>query len=99
MLFVNQLFFSTIIKVSQLFVSVMIVKIYLPFLVEGCGNQVGESGGLHLTAFLQRVHIHLEFHPGVEGLRISGEAGDTHEAGFVDLEDSLEVAIDGHELG
>ena len=70
----------------------------LPSLVERRGHQVGEGGGLHVSALLQRVQVHLELHPRVERLCVRGQAGDTHEAALIDLEDSLEVAIDGHQL-
>ena len=34
----------------------------------------------------------------LQSLAVSGEAGDTHEASLIDLEYSLEVAVDGHQL-
>ncbi len=32
-------------------------------------------------------------------LHVGGETRDTHEAAVIDLEDTLEVGIDGHQLG
>jgi hypothetical protein len=32
-------------------------------------------------------------------LHVSGEPRDAHEAGIVDLEDSLKVGVNGHQLG
>ena len=70
----------------------------LPSLVERCGNQISKGASFHFTAFFQRVQVHLEFHPRIECLAVGSESGATHEAALVDLEDSLEVAVDCHEL-
>ena len=70
----------------------------LPSLIERCGAKVCKCAGFHLSAFFHRVQVHLELHPCVEGLAVGGQARDTHKAQIVDLEDSLEVAIDCHEL-
>ena len=32
-------------------------------------------------------------------MAVGGEAGDTHKTSLIDLENSLEVAVDGHQLG
>ena len=34
----------------------------------------------------------------LQGLNISSETGYTHEASIIDLEDPLEVGVDGHQL-
>ena len=90
-------FLSIVLIVNQKYARVH-RKSDLPSLVERCGNQISKGASFHFTAFLQRVQVHLEFHPRIECLAVGSESGDTHEAALVDLEDSLEVAVDCHEL-
>ena len=49
---------------SRLYVNQKI-SFFVPSLVEGCSNEFGENISLHLTAFLQLVHIKLELHQRV----------------------------------
>ena len=41
------------------------ISFHVPSLVEGCSDELGENISLHLTAFLQLVHVKLEFHQRV----------------------------------
>ena len=44
-------------------------------------------------------HLSLPVIVHLQGLTVSGEARDAHETLLIDLEHTLEVAVDGHQLG
>merc|ERR1711998_350167 len=67
-------------------------------LVLSSSNQPREGGGLDIAPLVELIHVVLKLHEGRECLDIGGKARDAHQGEVIDLEDALEVAVNGAHL-